>query len=202
MDPEQCLTRTNAKVSDNVFVTGMVGAFNTALLYFIVAKPKGLTLSYSNELYLKNKLIRPIAQVKKGKILASSGICSSCMDITDGVGGTLFELATCSEKGFLIEESKLPLHPSTKIVAEFIGIPSRDIVFGIGLDLELMGTVSCSKDNISEELGITVIGTVEAQGPNQLKTRDERLLPIPEKGWQNFAGSAMDMVKNSVLSKP
>lgn len=200
INPAQALKRTGADVDDKVFVTGVIGGFNTALLYFIVAKPRGLTLEAADENFLKGKLIHPIAQVRKGQLLAASGMCTSCMDITDGVARTLFELSACSKRGLLIEEEMLPIHRATIQVAKFLGMEPRDIVFGIGLDLELMGTIRCNKAEIPASLAneITIIGTVTETKDNRVRSAEGTVHPIPERGWQHFVGKAMDMVKNSV----
>lgn len=199
VEPAQVLRRNGASVGDQVFATGPIGGFNTALLYFIVAKPRGLALSSKDEEYLRCKLVHPIAQVRKGRLLAASGLCRSCMDITDGVARTLFELADCSRKGLAIREDLLPVHPATAEVAEFLGKPARDVVFGIGLDLELLGTIACPRDGLPASLRdeLVVIGIVKEEQGNVLVAPDGERIPIPSQGWQHFAGSALDLVKAS-----
>ena len=198
--PEEVLTRSTAKVGDSIFVTGPVGVFGTALAYFIVAKPAGFRVSEEEESFLKKKLVHPVAQVTKGRRLARSGICTSCMDITDGLASSLFELASCSEIGFSLDRSLLPIHSTTLSVAEFLDISPLDIVFGVGLDLELLGTLACRANSIPTELldDLHIVGTAIEERVITIETEDGKEIPVPDVGWQHFSGAAIDMVRDNL----
>ena len=203
VEPEKVLQRNTAEEDDNLFVTGPIGGFNTALLYFIEAKPKGFKLSLKDENYLKMKLISPFANVEKGKLLSESGVCSSCMDITDGVASTIFELSSYSKTKFIVKEDCLPIHHTTNKIANYLNIEPWEIVFGVGLDLELMGTISCAENNLPNKLReqIFIIGEAYIGEKNLLITRDKRKVSIPPSGWQHFTGDAMELVKTFIQKK-
>lgn len=196
------LRRSGARIGDQVFVTGHVGVFNTALIYYIVARPKGLRLSESEEGYLRERLAKPKAKVREGQLLADSGICSSCMDITDGVGRTCFELSEASKLCFLVREVLLPIHETTRKVAEYLRIDAVKIIYGIGLDLELMGTLQCAGDQIPNSLSgnVALIGEVHDGSDNVLIRRNGATDRIEPFGWEHFAGDARDMVLKSLDS--
>lgn len=204
VDPDMVLKRSGAQIGDSVFVTGTIGAFNTALLYFIVAKPQGLVVNEMDELFLKEKLVRPVAQVRKGLALAASRLCTSCMDITDGVGRAIFEFTRASNVSVVIEEDALPLHPTAAKVATFLQMEVYDVVFGMGLDLQLMGTVRVRAGKLPSILSdeIYIVGSVVEQGTNALRTHEGALVEIPQRGWEHFTGKAMEVVKECAARRP
>lgn len=196
VEPDKVLTRSGAQPDNTVFVTGPIGGFGTALAYFIVAKPQGMKLPSNHESWLLDRLIRPRARVDGGRRLSVCGICTSCMDITDGVGQSLRELALASNCTFLIDEDRLPLHPATGAVATFLKVRTRTIVSSIGLDLELIGTLACLPDSIPEVLAdlVVPIGYIKRGPPEVLISGAAGTFPMPETGWQHFTTRAKDMV--------
>lgn len=187
----RALLRSGAQPGDKIFVSGTVGGFGTALAYFIAAKPSGFALSNDEEAWLKHKLVNPTARVDIGRVLSQTGTCTSCMDITDGVGQSLRELAEASDLHFVVYPDRLPVSPITHKVANFLGKKTQDIVFWIGLDLELIGTVTA----VSRQPDLHLIGEVR-EGRNQVSVCDgEHVSPLDIEGWQHFVGSAMEMVR-------
>lgn len=204
VEPDKVLTRSGARPNDTVFVTGPVGGFGTALAYFTVAKPRGLNLPPDQEAWLLDRLILPQARVDAGRRLATSGVCKACMDITDGVSQSLRELAAASGYSFVIDEHRLPIHPATSTVAAFLEVPVRRIVFGIGLDLELIGALACGLDTIPQGLADLVypIGQVQEGQPEAFIADGAVVLPVPKNGWQHFSTRAMDMVRQLCSNEP
>jgi thiamine-monophosphate kinase len=192
IEPGLALLRSSAKVGDRIFVSGTIGGFGTALAYFIVAKPLGLRLREEWEYWLKARLIRPVPRIETGRSLALSGNCTACMDITDGVGQSLRELAEASDVHLGVDVNSLPLHPSTEAVAKFLNRPIEHLVFGIGLDLELMGTY---REATPLPSGLTAIGRVEGAGQGVTLKYGSRSEPLLVPGWQHFSGSAMEIAR-------
>ena len=189
------LVRTGATVGDLIFVSGNVGGFGTALAYFIVARSRGLRLSESEESWLRERLIRPIARVDVGRALLASSICTSCIDITDGVGQSLREIAEASRVCLQVDADAIPVHPVTLKVADFLGCGVETIVFGIGLDLELLGTVR-AKQSLTMPHGLQYFGTVVEGDPGVIINYGDRKGTLPVAGWQHFKGAAMDLVRH------
>jgi thiamine-monophosphate kinase len=194
VEPGRVLLRSGAKIGDRLFVSGLVGGFGTALAYFIVARERGMLLSETEETWLRDRLIRPSARVDIGRALSSSGLCTSCIDITDGVGQTLIELSQASQKQLEVDVERLPLHSTTKKVADFLKCDFGRIAFGIGLDLELMGT-SHSNADLKLPTQPYYIGRVVDGEPNVVLKHGDRKSELPVAGWQHFKGSAMDLVR-------
>ena len=133
--------RNGAKAGDRIFVSGTIGGFGAALAYFVVGRSRGLRLPEDEEKWLRDRLIHPVARVNVGRALLASQLCTSCIDITDGVGQSLREIAEASSVVMKVDFDTLPVHPVTRKVASMIGCDLERIVFGIGLDLELLGTM-------------------------------------------------------------
>ena len=194
--PDKVIKRSTIKNNDLLFVSNEIGLFGSALIYYIVAKPNGLDLSNKEEEILRNSLCKPKIPLNIVKKLVESKVCTSLMDITDGVGMSVIELSNASKINFIIDEGKLPINPITKKIASFLKIDYLDIVFGIGLDLEVMGTTSTNDKEIS---GISHIGIARSNlTENTVVRTDGSRIKMPNNGWQHFSTGAMDQVKNSV----
>lgn len=126
------------------------------------------------------------------------------MDITDGVGRTIFEFTRASNVSVVIEEGALPLHATTTKVAKFLQMEVYDVIFGIGLDLQLMGTVKACAEKPASILSneIYIVGSVVERGTNVVRTHEGVVVEIPQRGWQHFIGKAMEVVKESAARQP
>jgi thiamine-monophosphate kinase len=191
--PARALLRTGATVGDKLFVSGHVGGFGTALAYFIVARSRGFRLDGNEENWLRDKLIRPVARVDVGRELSESGQCTSCIDITDGVGQSLIEIAEPSRVKLQVDMASLPVNPITRKVADYLKCTVARIVFGIGLDLELLGTVQ-SRNISTLPNGLHYFGEVIDGEPGVVLDYGDHKTGLPVSGWQHFKGSAMDLV--------
>jgi thiamine-monophosphate kinase len=181
------LRRSTAKVGDILCVSGEIGLFSTALIYFTFAKPKGLILSDKEESILKRKLVYPIPQIELGKLLAKSQACTSCMDITDGVGQSINELSESSNVSYEIDESKIPCNKITYKLAKKIGCDWIDIALGVGLDLELLFTINAQHVNRIDKLkSIIPIGTVVKRNKSILVREKSTVDLNTYGGWEHF----------------
>lgn len=194
--PENVIRRSTVKLGDNLFVSNEIGLFGTALVYYIIAKPKGMILSDTEEELLRSNLCLPKIPVKIVEQLVSSQACSSLIDITDGVGMSVQELSSASQTKFIINENSLPVSEITKKIAKFLEIDYLDILFGIGLDLQVMGTISSDFDNSID--GVTIIGRAIEGNKNKVVRLDNSQIEMPNKGWQHFSVDALNQVKNSI----
>jgi thiamine-monophosphate kinase len=197
------LTRGGAMIGDQIFTSGEVGGFGAALAYFVAARPRGLLLSESEEEWLRERLIRPVARVDVGRSLLASGSCTSCIDITDGVGQSLREIAEASGVCLQVETNSLPVNPITRKVASLLGCDLETIVFGIGLDLQLLGTLSSQKSS-AYPTGLHVFGQVVAGEQGVILNSGGKKTELKVRGWQHFKGAAMDLVRTtySATSRP
>lgn len=178
------LRRSGARPGDSVFVVGP--PVGTAIASFIQAardKSKGI----------RTDVFRPRALVSAGRQLVESGICSSCMDMSDGLLASAEQLANASGVTFRIDVDRIP----------FAGSPSRNhsagwknLVTNVGGDFGLMFTTKPVDSPILREIGATLIGTVDFRGRDDQGISQAELerSGIALKVWEQFrtVGSISD----------
>jgi thiamine-monophosphate kinase len=80
----------------------------------------------------------PQPRVKLGLSVASARAASACVDLSDGLGDGVRQLADASGTGAAIELDKLPLHPALELIDELERLP---LALGGGEDYELLFAV-------------------------------------------------------------
>ena len=134
----KAVLRSTARAGDLIAVTGVLGG----------SFPTGHHLSF-------------MPRVREGGILASSGVATSMMDLSDGLGTDLPRLAAASGLGFRIHEELLPVRP---------GFTTAQAV-GDGEDYELLVTFRPGDRERAARLAaehfpetpLTVIGEITAE---------------------------------------
>ena len=153
------LRRSSAQKKDMLVVTGNLGS----MLLATIAFKKDLELPHNIRCLLENSLIKQNPPFKLGRALADAGVANACMDISDGLAGTLFSICKASGVGAVIDESKLPIDPDIMHFARSIGIRPMQLTLGGG-DWQYLYTISENKlqeaERIANDIGfpITVIG--------------------------------------------
>lgn len=125
------IPRTGAKPGDIVAVTGLFGAHAAGLHAFINKIDDPI-----REKVVK-RMIRPIARVKEGSILAN--FASASIDSSDGLAESLYLLSEASSIGFRIDNP--PVDPLAAKYAEAVGVELFDLVFYGGEEYELVVTI-------------------------------------------------------------
>lgn len=155
---EEFMARKGANIGDAVYVTGSLG--RGAYLY------EG---KVEEMLYIKPRLM-------EGRVLAKLKCVSSCMDISDGLAISLYELSRINDVGFRIYHHLLPIASVAKKYENYM-----DFALYHGGDFELLFTSPCK---IKME-GITKIGEVIKEKKIVL-IKGEREIGIEEKGYEHF----------------
>jgi thiamine-monophosphate kinase len=154
----RCLRRRGATVGDRIYVTGPFGIGAAALRYFFDGPPPGRSLAASDESALRQAFRRPVPRLSTGQLLARSGARVTAMDNTDGIGQSLFELASINSAGYVVDRDDVPLHPLVIAVADLFGDDPFDLAMGPGADFNLVGTIDDVR--IARNAGLHVIGVV------------------------------------------
>ena len=139
----KAVLRSTARAGDLIAVTGTLGG----------SFPTGHHLSF-------------MPRVREGGILAASGVATSMMDLSDGLGTDLPRLAVASGLGFRIHEELLPVRP---------GFTAAQAV-GDGEDYELLVTFRPGDRERAAQLAaehfpktpLTVIGEMTAETASAL----------------------------------
>ena len=190
------LNRWGANLGDLLFVSGAVGGFGAALRLLIEDKWNSPGLSSYETEQLKNLISEPQCEIGLVEKLRSSGIVSSCMDISDGFGQSLIELSQASSVGLKVDLEKVPTDPYVKSAADVLGCSMSDIILGPGLDLKLLGTVSNSSRSLElcDRLGLSVIGEV-TKGHIELRMDDMPMLHQRIQGYDQLSDDLFSSLK-------
>ncbi len=186
---DRILLRTGARPGDAIVVTGDLGRAGLAFQQLSNATVRSLALQ---------SLMRPYPRLYEGREFSESGGVTSCMDISDGLGASLAQMAGMTGLSYVVEWEKVPVYRD----ASGLALPlRRDLALYSGGDYELVATVKpeataalaeqLQNPNRQHRSALSVIGHVEkGGGGNVLATREGRE-PLLAKGWEHFRPSHM-----------
>lgn len=103
VDKSEVLLRRGSRPGDVVCVTGSLGG--AALGLKSMHSDLGITSA-------EDRLRRPVPRIIEGRVLARSGLVTSCIDVSDGLSSELYELMRASGNGFEIDVENIPMHES------------------------------------------------------------------------------------------
>jgi len=186
---DRILLRSGARPGDVIVVTGDLGRAGHAAR--MLEQPAALRTEALDQ------LLRPYPRIADGTFFSESGVVTSCMDLSDGLGASLAQMAAMTKLSYQIEDAALPRYAG---LASFPPQVAKDLTLYYGGDYELLATVRpdaiqtllthYSTSTQRERHRLKVIGKVAASGGNVLltKTGHEPLLP---KGWEHFRSSGI-----------
>jgi thiamine-monophosphate kinase len=178
------MSRKGAKPGDFVGVTGKLGHAGAG--YYTL---KNKLAPKDRERFIG--LFEPKPKLAEGHALAKSGAVTSCMDISDGLANSLFQLAEINQVGFDIIFDEVPVSPDALELAEKLSMPVEDLAIYFGGDYELVVTVEKEKwpaaIEVIEEVGstLTQIGYVTER--SELRLIKEGIIhPLENRGYEHF----------------
>lgn len=181
------LSRGGARPGDAIFITKSFGVTPAAFEAFLRLGDKTEVSLYRE--HLARNFVRPYAEIELGIALRNSGVCSSCMDNTDGYSECFYELSLESRVKFVLEEERILVPPEVLAVAEAAKLDAVEMGLRAGADFGLVGTVS--DPAILDSLRKTnwpylqMIGRVEA-GCGVVIRRGEVVSEVARSGWNYF----------------
>jgi len=186
---DRILLRTGARPGDLIVVTGDLGRAGHAAKMLenpSVLRSEALT-----------QLLRPYPRVFDGMFFSDSGAVTSCMDLSDGLGASLAQMAAMTKLSYQIDEASLPLYRG---LGSLLPAVAKDLALYYGGDYELLATVRpeafetllvrYAGAHPKERHRLTVIGKVAASGGNVLITKSGKE-PLLSKGWEHFRSSGI-----------
>ena len=189
IEPRHLIRRSGAKPGDLIFVTGPLGDSCGGLEILKSKRRKGRNL-------LDSRLIRrhffPVPRVKEGQLLATKGLATAMIDLSDGLSTDLHHLLRASGVG-----ARLHLHqiPVSKALRSFAtrkhSSPYRYALEG-GEDLELLFTVSPMK--VKEIRRLVSLGRLKASLIGEITRKQQGVTivdnfhekPLKETGYEHF----------------
>jgi thiamine-monophosphate kinase len=176
------LTRGGARPGDDVYVTGTIGdaAVGLRSLQARCAADPGAPVGGPSRPApheanaCERRFLRPEPRVRAGLLLGRNRAASACMDLSDGLGDGVRQIAEASGVGMVIDASALPIPDEARRWYDGRDEDAVDAALGGGDDYELLFTLRPSwrgrlrgvQRNLSD-LPITRIGAV---------TKDRRLV--------------------------
>jgi thiamine-monophosphate kinase len=173
------LTRRGARPGDLLIMTGTAGLASAGLL--------ALELGATSERSLK-ALFEPQPRIKEGTLLSSTGLVTSCMDTSDGLSMSLYELGEANGVSFEVDESAVPVDPEVERLARMAKKDHLEIALHGGGDYQLIFTAK--EDGVEEILSVLgdeakVIGRCIGGRKNILK-RGRSCRELEPKGYEHF----------------
>ncbi len=173
------LTRKGACAGDLLMITGTAGLAYAGLL--------ALELGTTSEKALK-AFFEPQPRIKEGTLLSATGVVTSCMDTSDGLSMSLYELGEASGVSFEVDASAVPIDPEVVRLAKNAKKDHLDIALHGGGDYQLLFTVGPEGlDDVLQILGgeAKVIGRCIEGNKNILK-RGRSRRELEPKGYEHF----------------
>ncbi|MBJ6980257.1 thiamine-phosphate kinase [Luteimonas sp. MC1895] len=183
VDPGRALRRDGARVGDQVWVSGSLGAAAAALEQWRAGGARDAALG--------ERLERPRPRVALGRALG--GVASACIDVSDGLLADLGHVCAASAVGVLLDIDALP--GADRLRRWFGGEAVRTLQVAGGDDYELCFTVPAGADAIARAAAgaaatgveVTRVGTVVAGQGVQAVDRDGRPWRPERPGHEHFA---------------
>lgn len=180
------MSRKGARPGDIVAVTGTLG--KAAAGYY------SLKHDVNEEAILKG-LLEPMPRLQEGMALAERKIVTSCMDISDGLSASLYQLQEVNKVGFEIDKEKIPLSPMLLRLAEKTEeLDVYELGLHFGGDYELLLTVPSDRFEKAvhsvERVGGHLTGVGRVTKEHKITFVDEGVKKIlPDRGYEHFRRS-------------
>jgi len=172
------LLRSGARIGDVVGVTGELGKAGWS--EFMIKKGKGGGKAIEN-------LLKIHPRINEGLLLSKTGWATSCIDISDGLASSLYQLTAASSVFFEIDFDRLPIFDEAGKLPDKV----KDLALYHGGDYELLATVNPKGlDLVQREFKkagkkFTPIGAVVEDKGNTLITR-KGIEKLENKGYEHF----------------
>ncbi len=200
--PEKPLLRSGAEPGDALYISGTLGAAAAGLRLL----EAGYRLSEDKDALGPNgrkvpaarapeiaRLIRhqidPRPQIELGIALASGGLASAALDVSDGLARDLYRLCRASDVGATVDAKLLPADSGLPDLASVLDLdPLATALYG-GEDFGLLFTVPKRKlatvEALTGRFALRRIGTID-DGAGVRLVRDGKRVPLPDAGFDHF----------------
>ena len=176
--PRRVLTRTGARPGDGIYVSGSVGAACAGRL--------ALRLAAEEAPACVDRFLRPDPRVRIGGLLGRNRVASACVDLSDGLGDGVRQLAASSGVGAVVDGEAIPVpEAARRWFEDREGVDAIAAAVSGGEDYELVFTVPARRQRalatvlrLAGGVPCTRIGTVTADRRLVL-TRQGVAVPLP-----------------------
>lgn len=167
------MLRKGARVGDNVFVFGAIGAARVGVEALLAGRAQEPSLAPFVEQWLC-----PRAQIAEG--LSIAAIATACIDVSDGLAQDAAHIADDSSVSIEFDAALLPLTASQRAASQRLGFDAIELAVRGGEDYVLLFTAR--EDSVD---GATKIGrVVDGRGVFIVREGERERAP---SGWDHFA---------------
>ena len=206
--PEAVVTRAGANVGDNIYVTGELGGAALAAKCLLkgridramVAKAESVLRGASLELGTWNlelgavvellaRFFVPKIRADESLVLAEARICTSMIDISDGIGSDLSQICHESGVGALVKIDSIPLFDRIPAIAMTEESDLTELAICGGEDYELLFTVNPNDEaRLRELFGTNALCTISKIG--RIVPKSKGVVYVDSKGerFERFTG--------------
>lgn len=195
---EDIVYRSGAKKGDILCVTGDLGSAYLGLQILerekqIYRESPDVQPDLEEQPYLIERQLKPEARKDVIDYMSKNRLVPTAMiDISDGLASEVFHLCKESGLGAFIEESKVPLHPSTEEMALKFNLDPITCALSGGEDYELLFTISESDlEKVRYMPDVFIIGEmVDPKDGITLHSSGGNIHPLKAQGWKHFGNES------------
>lgn len=186
--------RSGARVGDLICITGDLGAAYLGLQ--LLEREKRIWMEHPDvqpnleeQKYLVGRHLKPEARRDMIDAFRREGLVPTAMiDVSDGLSSDLFHICRQSGVGALIEESGVPIHPDSQLMALQFKLDPITCALNGGEDYELLFTIDPSDaEKVRFLPDIYIAGEIlRAEDGIKLNTKGGKLHELKAQGWRHF----------------
>lgn len=198
VEPPRLVRRTGARIGDQIFVTGSLGDSRAGLeiLKSQAARRKSQVKKDRGKKHAAWSLQRatqgaqhaalvqhhfyPMPRLREGRLIASKGLATAMMDLSDGLASDLRRLCESSRVGAVIDLASLPVSSSLARYAALRGKDPSEYALAGGEDFELLFTVPPARSK--RLIQLQQRGKIRATQIGQIRPEREGLRIVTEEG--------------------
>jgi thiamine-monophosphate kinase len=186
MPEDEVLYRSGAQTGDKIFITGSLGSSSAGLdiIKNEIDQDKWAKLTMSH--------LYPVPGIPAGRLIASSKLANSMIDISDGLIADLNHLCTESHLGAEIDFNKIPLDDEIRQFCSEAGKNIEEYVLYGGEDYVLLGSVPLSNESELAEilqihgLDYAIIGQMTEETGIYLSYSGNDKRKVDPRGYDHF----------------
>ena len=192
-DENKLTYRNGAQANDLICVSGDLGGAYMGLQLLerekkVHADNPGVQPDLSGYDYILGRQLKPEARKEVTELLEKLDVVpTSMIDISDGLSSELLHICSQSKTGCRLYENKIPIDPTTSMLAEEMGINPIVTALNGGEDYELLFTIR--QEDYEKFKGVTdipiyVVGHITDQSKgNYLVTNADQEVELQAQGW-------------------
>jgi thiamine-monophosphate kinase len=185
----QGVYRSGARVGDDIWVTGDLGAAKAGLE--VLRHPEAVSGLQTTAVLARYR--RPCPRLREAQYLRQHAALHSQLDISDGLSSDLRHICTASGVGARLEAAAIPISADVRQVASALHVDPLTLALHGGEDFELCLTAPPgSIDPIRDVFGqrfhcpLTRVGTILAGHEVTLALPNGTTVPLPAQGYDHF----------------